>query len=165
MLQQYTAQGFDEMEAFEDLADWFAEEEMDEALPVLAGLAARTLVRPLVRRAAGQVGRPIARQLVRGATQAARTLIQRRGPRAVRALPRIARSVARTAVRRRLPVTALPQAVRRAAARVAAQPRLVQRLASPAARVTPVRARVGAAPGSVRRWRMGGPVEITIRTL
>jgi ABC-type transporter Mla subunit MlaD len=120
---QYLNEGFDEFEALEDLADTFAEEELDEFLPVLAGLAARALARPSVRRAAGQLTRPLRRRLVRGATQATQAL---------RALPRIAQSVARISARRRLQPGALPAAFRQIAAQVAAHPQLAQRLAQPA---------------------------------
>jgi len=162
-LGQYLNQGFDEYDALEDLANLFAEEEMDEALPVLAGVAARTALRPMLRRTAGQVSRPLRRQLVLSTTQAAQTLVRRRGPQAVRALPRIARSVGRTAVRRGLRPAALPQAVRRAAVQVAARPALVQRLAQPLAQPparTAMRRPLGR--GIPRRFRLRGPVEITI---
>jgi hypothetical protein len=129
---QYLNEGFDEFEALEDLADTFAEEELDEFLPVLAGLAARALARPSVRRAAGQLTRPLRRRLVRGATQATQALLRRRGSQALRALPRIAQSVARISARRRLQPGALPAAFRQIAAQVAAHPQLARRLAQPA---------------------------------
>jgi hypothetical protein len=122
-------------------------------------VVARTALRPVLRRAVGRVSRPLRRQLVRSATQAARTLVRQRGPRALRALPRVAQSVGRTAVRRGLRPTALPQAIRRTAAQVAARPALLRRLArpgaSPALRRPPGR-------GVPRRFRLRGPVEITI---
>jgi hypothetical protein len=98
-LGQYLNEGFDEFDALEDLADLYAEEELDEALPVLAGVAARALVRPLVRRATGQIGLGVRRQIVRSAGQAARTLARRVGPHSVRALPQIVRSIGRSAAR------------------------------------------------------------------
>jgi len=163
LLQQYAAQGLDEYDAFVDMVDALAEEEMEVAIPVLGGMAARTLVRPLVRRIDVPLARPVARQLVRGAAQAARALVRQQGPQAVRALPRLARGLARTAERWRLPVTALPRAIYRTAARVAAQPRLVRRLVPPAGRVAsslprPDLTRVG----RTRRFRLSGPVEIAI---
>ncbi len=164
LLQQYAAQGFDEMDALEDLADQFAEEDLDEALPILAGVAARAAVRPVLRRTAAQLSRPVRRQMVRATTQAARTLVRRQGPRAVRALPRIAQSVGRTAARRRVPPSRLPQAIRSTTARVAARPTLVRRLARPTARVTPpaMSRRVGMGMGDRQRITLRGPVEITI---
>ena len=160
MVQQWAQQGFDEADALDELADWFAEEEMDAALPVLAGVAARTVLRPMLGRVAGQIARPLRRQLVRSATQAAQTLLRRRGPRALRALPRIAQSVGRTAVRRRLRPSVLPQAMRRTAAQVAARPRLLRRLTQAPTGVIP-RRRYGAR-AMPQRFILRGPVEIQI---
>lgn len=82
MLQQHAAQGSNEMDVFEDLADWFEDEGVDEALPVIAGVAARAAIRPIVRRTGTAVGRTAARQVVRSATQATQTLVRRQGPQA-----------------------------------------------------------------------------------
>jgi hypothetical protein len=166
LLQQYAAQGFDEWDALEDLADLFADEELDEALPVLAGMAARTMVRPLLSRTATSLSRPIRRQIVRSTTQVAQNLIRRQGPAAVRALPRVAQSVGQTAARRRLPPSRLPRAIQQTGARVTAQPSLVRQLSRPASgmRRTPLRpaSRRGGVP---QRLRLRGPVEITITRL
>lgn len=162
MLQQWSQQGADEFDALEDLADWFAEEDLDEALPVLAGLAARAVLRPALRRVATQLSTPVRRQLVRSATQAARTLVSRQGPQALRALPRIVQSIGRAAARRRLRPATLPRAIRQTTARVAMQPRLVRRLAQPVAtdRLVPRQATFGR--GMPRRFMVRGPVEIHI---
>jgi hypothetical protein len=141
------------MEAFDEVADFFADEEIDAAVPVLAGLAARTVARPLIRAGARRLSQPMRRQLVRGAARAVRTLAQRGGPRAVRALPRITRTVARQVVQRRLPVTAAPRALTRVAQRVAARPAVLRRVARPAAR---------AARRGMRHIHLRGPVQITI---
>jgi hypothetical protein len=164
LLQQYAAQGFDELDALEDLADLFADEELDEALPVLAGMAARTMVRPALRRAA--LSSPLRRQIVRSTTQVARNLVRRQGPAALRALPRIAQSVGQTAARRRLSPSRLPQAIRKTGARVAAQPRLVGQLSRPAPGMRRTSVRPGPGRGGLpQRLRLQGPVEIMITRL
>ncbi len=152
---------------FEDMADWFEQENADEALPVLAGVAARAALRPLVRGGGAKTGQAVRRQIVRGATQAARSLINRQGPQAVRALRPLATSVGRVAVRRGMNPAALPGAIRQAAARVAAQPALVTRLSqviSRTGRSGVPRSRLTISGGSVpRRFVVNGPVEIIIR--
>jgi hypothetical protein len=164
LLQQYAAQGFDELDALEDLADLFADEELDEALPVLAGMAARTMVRPVLRRAA--LSSPLRRQIVHSTTQVARNLVRRQGSAALRALPRIAQSVGQTAARRRLSPSRLPQAIRQTGARVAAQPRLVRQLSRPAPGMRRTSVRPGPGRGGLpRRLRLQGPVEIMITRL
>jgi hypothetical protein len=164
LLQQYAAQGFDELDALEDLADLFADEELDEALPVIAGIAARTMVRPVLRRAA--LSSPLRRQIVHSTTQVARNLVRRQGPAALRALPRIAQSVGQTAARRRLSPSRLPQAIRQTGARVAAQPRLVGQLSRPAPGMRRTSVRPGRGRGGLpQRLRLQGPVEIMITRL
>ncbi len=158
-LQQHLDQGSDEMDVFEDLADWFEEQEVDDALPIIAGVAARAALRPIMRHAGPAVGRNAARQIVRSATLAARTLARRQGPQAVRALPRIARSVGRAAARRGLRPAAIAPTLQRAAAQVAARPALVLRL---------IRAGSGSARRLVgssgpRRLVVRGPAQIIIR--
>jgi hypothetical protein len=100
------------------------------------------------------------RRVVHGMTVAARQL-QRRGPGAIRALPRIVRSVRRTAAVRRTPPRAMPRVVQRTAARVLRRPGLVRRLSrpSPAARR---RVRAAGGAGGGRSFNMQGPIRITI---
>ncbi len=157
LLQQYASQGFDEFDALEDLVDQFSDEELDEALPIIAGVAARGLVQPVLQRAGSALSRPLRQQLVRGTSRAVQTLVRRQGPQAVRALPSIVRSVGQTAARRRLPARALPQAIQRTATQVANSPQLTRRLTgatSPSAR--------SSRGGLPQRLVLRGPVEITI---
>ena len=156
-LGRYLAEGIDEGEALDDLTDLFVEEGLDDALPVLGGLAARALLQPL---SAGRIGAPLRRQLVESATQAARALAGRAGPEAVRALPRLAQSIGRTAGRRDVRPAALPQALRRTAAQVASQPALLARLLRPGPKRSPTR--TGLDRGAPQRLVVPGPVEIHI---
>jgi hypothetical protein len=57
--------------------------------------------------------------------------VRRHGPAAVRALPRVVRSVRRTAATRGTPAVVRARVARNTARRVAASPRLVRRLARP----------------------------------
>jgi hypothetical protein len=158
LLGRLRAEGATEEEALDAFAELAAVDE--SAIPIVAGLAARTVLR-------GRAARmPMAarRRIVHGMTTAARTL-QRRGPGAIRALPRIARSVRRTAAVRRTPVRAMPRVMQRTTARVARRASLVRRLSrpSPAARrrVRAVGGAVGVGGGG-RSFTMQGPVRISI---
>jgi hypothetical protein len=163
LLRQYAAYGCDEREALEDLADWFAEEESFALLPVLGAMAARTLVRPLIRRAGTRLTQPEACMLVRAATQAARMLIRSGGAQAICAMPDITRRVLRTALRQRLPVKALPDALRRAATEVGPKSPLQQRDVSPSVAVDPQLAGQRVIRlDTPQRFQITGPVEITI---
>jgi hypothetical protein len=163
MMQQfakYQNQGFDEFEALEDLADGLAEadfsdDELDEVLPIIGGIAAHAIARPVLRHRAQQLTRHAGRLLIRSATGAAGTLVRRHGPLGLRALPGIAHGVQRSAIRSRASVRALGPMLQRAAHHVAANPDLNWQLAVGRGRT----GRRKNFPGSLV---VRGPVEITI---
>jgi hypothetical protein len=115
----------DELDALDEILD-FAESEnvVDMLSPTIASLIVHNVMPESSR-----LPLSTRRQLVRSVGKATSTLARRQGPQAVRAIPNIVESVRRTARRHRLPVRALPQAIRRSTTRIAAYPRLVQRLA------------------------------------
>ena len=155
------ADGADEFEAVDELVDMAeTEDNIDAAAPVIAGLTLRRVM-PGVSR----LPRATRRQLVRGVSQATRTLVRRQGPQAARAVPRIVRTAQRAVRQRRIPARALPQVVRRTAARVASSPQAVRRLARPVAGAGGRRMAGGVTGlrGASRRFRMRGPVEVIIR--
>jgi hypothetical protein len=138
------------MDAFADaIADEaYSEAEVDQYAPVLGGMAARFAVRNVTSRSA-RAGRPgqaraLGRAVTRATTQATRTLVAQQGPQAVRAIPRIVRWVTITIRRRQASPRALSGLIRRTAARVAASPRAVARLARPSPAARRLRASVGA---------------------
>jgi hypothetical protein len=164
-LRQYVAYGCDEAEALEDLADWLAEEEAYPMLPILGGLAARTLAGPLMRRAGTSLSDTEAYSMVRGATQAARALIRSGGGHALRALPDITRSVLHSALRQRLPIKALPEEMRRTVEQVAPRTRSPQRFGSDEAEETPTAELRVLRLDASQQIQITGPVEITIVSL
>ncbi|MFM0052530.1 serine/threonine-protein kinase [Caballeronia grimmiae] len=158
------ADGADEFEALDELIDWAEEEDnLDAAAPVIAGLALRRNM-PGVSR----LPQPARRRLVRGVTQATRTLARRQGPQAARAIPRIVQNAQRAVRQRRIPARALAQVVRQTAARVAANPQAARRLSAPLASgggfARPGASGGGSCPHCGRRRTivMRGPVRLTI---
>jgi hypothetical protein len=130
------------------------------ARPVVVGLVARQLLQNR-----GATLSPAQRlRAVRQVAAAARAVTRAVGPRGLRALPRIAASVNRTAAAKGTPAPARPKVLLRTAQRVAARPTLASRLAQPSPRALRIVRRLGVGAGS-RTFRMRGPVEITIRTL
>ena len=153
------ADGADEFELLDSLFDLAEEEgDIDAAAPVLAGLTVRTTM-PRVTQAA----RPVRRQVVRSVSQATRTIAHRQGVAAARAIPQVVRTVQQTAAQRRLPARQLPQAIRSAAARVAASPQLTRRMTQTTRRRPPSPVRARRATALMQRYSIGGPVEIIIR--
>jgi len=107
-------------EASEDEAlDAFAELAVRNraAIPVVAALATRRVLGPVAVRMPAAARTQAVRTVRRAATQ----LVNRGGPTAIRALPRIANSVRRTAVTRRTPASVRPLVLARTARRVAAR--------------------------------------------
>lgn len=164
-LGQLMGQQADELDAFDEFADLYAEDGIDEALPIAVGLAARAAANALGRGTIARLAQPARRALVRGVANTTRQLLRQHGPQAIRALPRVAHSAARVARRRRLPPSQVPAAIQRVGRQVAAQPRLLQQLAQPAG---PGLARPAGTAGlstvhrGGRSFRMEGPVEIHI---
>jgi hypothetical protein len=100
------------------------------AKPVVVGIAARQLTKS--RAAAASPAHR--QQIVHQVNRVARDLTRAGGPAAIRALPKIAASVARTADARGASVSGRLQLLRRAVQRVASKPRLLRKLAQPTMR-------------------------------
>ncbi len=125
LLGKLRAEGVSVEDALEAVAEIAARDR--RALPVVAGLAARAVVQNR-----GAMMSPAQRkQVVRTMTRAAKTLVASGGAPAIRALPKITRSVRRTAGARATPAGVQPKVVARTAAKVAQNPALLRRLSTP----------------------------------
>lgn len=134
------------------------------ALPVVAGLAARSVM----RNRAAQMPAMQRQQAARTMVKAARTLVASGGPKAIRALPKITASVRRTAGGRGTPPSMQPRVVARTAQKVAQNPQLLRRLSAPSGRAQQIVQRVnggyggGYGYGGSRTISVPGPATITI---
>lgn len=128
------------------------------AVPVVAGLAARTLVKNR-----GATMSPAQRRgAINNATRAAKTLINRGGPQAIRALPRVAKSVRRATASKGTPPAVRAQVLQRTAAKVAQKPALLQRLSRPSPLGQSVVQRAGGGMNGGRNYSVSGPARISI---
>jgi len=150
LLGRLRFEGASEDEALEAMAELAARN--PRVIPVVAGLAARTLV----RRAGAAMPTAVRRQVVRNVARAAQTLVRSGGPARIRALPRVVRSVQRTAATRRTPPAVRPRVALNTARRVAASPRLARRLSRPLPRGRALVRR--AVAGGALRPGMRGPM-------
>ena len=128
----------------EEALDAFAELAVRNrrAIPLVATMAARTVLGPR----GASLPPAVRRQAVRQLRAAANSLVRQGGPQAIRALPRIARSVRRTAVARRTPVGLRPRVVANTIRRLTSQGYGIQRrLVRPSATGRRVINRVNAA--------------------
>jgi hypothetical protein len=158
LLGKLRAEGATIEDALEAVAEVAARD--PRALPVVAGLAARSVVR---NRAASM---PAAQRqnAAKTMTRAATTLVRQGGPQAIRALPKITKSVKRTTASSGTPAAARPRVVARTAAKVAQNPAMLRRLSapSPVGQALVRRANGGGGGGGVRTIRLPGPATIRI---
>jgi len=128
LLSKLKAEGATVEDALEAVAEVAVQDR--RALPIVAGLAARSV---LNSRGAGL---PPAqrRQAARAATTAVRALVAAGGGRAIRAMPKLVRSVKRTAANKGTPLAMRPRVLARTAAKVAQRPDLVRNLSRPSVR-------------------------------
>jgi hypothetical protein len=100
--------------------------------PVVVGVAARQIA----KHHAAALPAAHRQQVVRHVNRVAKVLTRAAGPRGIRALPKLAASVARTADARGTSIPGRLAVLRRSAHRVARNPRLMRKLAAPTARGT-----------------------------
>jgi len=163
----------DAMDAFADAAadEAMAGRSVNAYIPFLAGLAGRYVTKAIL--AASRRGvrpgaaRAYGRAVTKATRKAAQKLVRKRGPKALRSIPRIVRKVAKVARRRPGSARAVPRMIEQAATRVAASPRAAARLSRPSAVVRRVRTRAGLAPNVTdgealprARARRRGPMEM-----
>lgn len=157
LVQRLRAEGATEEEALDAFAEMAARD--PRALPIVAGLTARTVLKSKSARLSPSARKQVVKQM----TGTAKNLTRSRGPAAVRAMPKIAKSVKRTAAAKATPPATAVKAVRRTAAKVARSPALTRKLARP----SPIaRQRVAIAtrmtPTRPRSFIIQGPARITI---
>jgi hypothetical protein len=127
-LSKMRAEGASTEDALEAVAELAARE--TRAVPIVAGLAARSVL----KNSAARLPPTQRQQVTRAITRATTNLIQAAGPAAVRAVPRIVASVNRTAANNGTPPQARPKVLARTISRLAQNPSAVQNLSAPSRR-------------------------------
>jgi hypothetical protein len=156
LLGKLRAEGASVEDALEAVAEIAARDR--RALPIVAGLAARSVIKNR-----GAAMPPAQRaQVAKTMTRAAKTLVQNGGPKAIRALPKITRSVKRTASARGTPTSVQPRVVARTAAKVAQSPALLRRLSTPSPRGVAIAQRAMPMGGGMGGMGMGGSRTISV---
>jgi hypothetical protein len=155
LAQKLRAEGATEEEALEAFAELAAKD--PRALPIVAGLTARTVLRGK----GAQLSPTARKQVVHQMKGATTNLVAKRGLHSVRAMPKIAKTVKRTAAAKGLSPVSAVKVVRRTAAKVARSPALARKLSrpNPAAQRIVRAARAGGTP---RSFVIAGPARITI---
>ena len=157
LLGRLRMEGATEEEALEAFAELAARN--PRMLPIVATIGARTMLKGTGKRMS-----PTARKKALGNVKtAAKTLVNKRGPTAIRALPKIVRSAKKMAARKGMPKSASTAVVKTAARKVAASPTLTRKLARPTPQALRIVKKSGAAKaGPARSFTIQGPARITI---
>lgn len=155
LAQRLRMEGASEEEALEAFAELAVKD--PRALPLVAGLTAKTILRSNSARLSPAARKRVVKQM----KGTAKNLVRKQGPAAIRALPKIAKSVKRNAVVKRTPSVTALKVVRRTASKVAKSPTLTRKLARPSRKAKSVVKRAGVA-GSGRSYVIQGPTRITI---
>jgi hypothetical protein len=120
------------------------------ALPIVAGLAARSVLRETAARMPAAQRQQVARAVTRAATN----LVAAGGPAALRALPKIAASVRRTAANNGTPPRVRPQVLVRTISRLVQNPGAIRNLTTPSPRARQILSSLR--NGSGGGWGDGG---------
>jgi len=161
LAQRLRMEGATEEEALEAFAELAARD--PRALPIVAGLTAKTILKSKSARLSPAARKRVVKQM----KGTAKNLVRKQGPAAIRALPKIAKSVKRNAVIKGTPSVTALKVVRRTANKVAQSPTLTRKLARPSPKAKMVVKRAGVA-GVLRGHSHGrsyviqGPTRITI---
>jgi hypothetical protein len=157
LLGKLRAEGASTEDALEAVAEVAVRDR--RALPLVAGLAARALVKSK----GAQMTPQQRKQAVHSATNAARTLVAAGGLNALRALPKVAMSVRRTAASKGTPAAMRPNILQRTASKVAQNPMLLQKLSRPSPRAQEAVRRNG--NGRVQTFTVRGPARIQVTAI
>lgn len=165
LLGRLRAEGASDEEALEAMAELATKDR--RAIPIVAGLAARTLIKSRGKRMSFNARK----RVVKDVKKAVKTLARKRGKKAIRAIVPITKTVKRTAAIKRQPAAVRAKVVKKTALKVARSPRLTRKLAKPKPRAIRVVRRVlvrgpryGLATGR-RSYTIPGPARITISTV
>ncbi|MCG7981949.1 MAG: DUF5102 domain-containing protein [Candidatus Thiodiazotropha lotti] len=155
LAQRLRMEGASEEEALEAFAEMASKD--TRAIPMVAGLTAKTILKSKSARLSPAARKRVVKQM----KGAAKNLVRKRGPKAIRALPKIAKSVKRNAAVKGTPSVTALKVVRRTANKVAKSPALTRKLAKPSVKAKRTVKKAGA-DGKGRSYVIQGPARITI---
>lgn len=148
VVSKLRAEGGTTEDALEAVAELAARD--TRALPIVAGLAARSVLKGTAARLPPAQRQQIARAVTRAATN----LVAAGGPTALRALPKVAASVRRTAANNGTPPQVRPQVLVRTISRLVQNPGAIRNLTAPSPRARQILSAVRNGGGG--GWGDGG---------
>lgn len=150
------ADGADEFEAIDVLADYADYEDLDAAIPVIAGLTIRKTM-PSIK----YKPKSVRKRLVKSVSQATKKVVSRQGPKAAKAMPAVVQTAKKVARQTRQPLT---KAIARTATKVAKSPATTRRMALPVIKKAKGgMTKLGGCPTCGKKYTLRGPVTISIK--
>jgi hypothetical protein len=145
------ADGADEFEAIDELADFMDYDDIDAAAPVIAGLTIRSTMPNI-----SKFPLPQRRKLLKTVSRATKRLMQQQGVGSAKIMPKVVQVAKKSARQMGLP---LSKAIARTTAKVAQNPMTTRRLLG---RRSPM-GKGGPCPTCGKNYTLRGPVTISIR--
>ena len=152
MAGRLRAEGASEEEILDVMAEIATKDR--RAIPIVAGLTAKTILKGKGR----SMSFGARKKVVKDMKKAAKVLVRKQGPKAIRALPKIAKSVKRTTARKGTPIKAKVMIVKRTAMKVAKSPTMTRKLAKPSVKAKMAARKVVKG----KSYTIPGPAKITI---
>ena len=149
------AEGASENEVAEAMAEIATKDK--RALPIIAGLTAQTILKGKGR----SMSFKARKKVVKDMKKAAKVLVSKRGPKAIRALPKIVKSVKRSTANKGTPSIVKTKIVKNTAIKVAKSPTLTRKLAKPSVKAKIAVKKVAKA----RSYTIAGPAKITVTAI
>jgi hypothetical protein len=157
LLGRLRMEGATEEEALEAFAELAARN--PRVMPIVATIGARTILKSKGKK----MSLAARKKAVKDVKKAARTLVRKGGPKAIRALPSIVRSAKKMGARKGLPTQVRTKVVKAAALKVARSPAMTRKLARPKMKAVSTVRKSGAAKSPMgRSFTIPGPARITI---
>jgi hypothetical protein len=150
------ADGADEFEAIDQLADYTDYDDLDAAIPVIAGLTIRKTMPGIKYKP-----RSVRKKLVKSVSQATKKVVSRQGIKAAKAMPKVVQTAKKVAQQTGQPLT---KAIARTAIKVSKSPATTRRMALPVIKKAKGgMGKLGGCPTCGKKYTLRGPVTISIR--
>ena len=150
------ADGADEYEGIDVLADYADYDDLDAAIPVIAGLTIRKTVPGIKYKP-----KSVRKKLVKAVSKATKKVVNRQGPKAAKAMPKVVQTAKKVSKQTGQPLT---KAIAKTATKVSKSPTTTRKMALPVIKKAKTGlGKMGSCPACGKKYSLRGPVTISIK--
>ena len=150
------ADGADEFEAINVFADYADYDDLDAAIPVIAGLTIRKTVPGIKYKP-----KSVRKKLVKAVSKATKKVVSRQGPKAAKAMPKVVQTAKKVSKQTGQPLT---KAIAKTATKVSKSPTTTRKMALPVVKKAKTGlGKMGSCPTCGKTYSLRGPVTISIK--